>query len=117
MSDHPTSIDDYLARIDEPKRSTLEALRRTIARVVPGAQECISYGLPAFRVKGKVVAGFAAFTDHLAYLPHSGTVLSTLGDELAGYRHTKSSLHLPLDEPPPESLVRRLVEVRLAEIG
>ena len=68
-------IDQYLAALDEPKRSTLEALRRSILEVVPDAEQCISYGMPAFRLQGKVVAGFAAFK-HLSYLPHSGSVLA-----------------------------------------
>lgn len=78
-------VDVYLARLEEPKRSTLEALRRSIRAVVPDAEECISYGMPAFRVVGKVVAGFAAFKNHVAYLPHSGKVLfADLGDALPG---------------------------------
>jgi uncharacterized protein YdhG (YjbR/CyaY superfamily) len=55
-------VDRYLAAIDEPKRSTLEALRTSILEVVPEAEQCISYGMPAFKVGGKTVAGFAAFT-------------------------------------------------------
>ena len=65
---------------------------------------------------GKVVAGFAAFKDHLSYLPFSGSVLGQLGDELRGYTMTKSSLHFRLDRPLPEALVRRLIAVRLEEI-
>lgn len=107
-------VDDYLAGLEEPKRSTLEALRRSIRAVVPDAEEGISYGVPAFRVGGKVVAGFAAFKDHLAYLPHSGEVLAGLGDHLTGYRRTKSSLHFGIDAPLPDDLVRRLVEAKLA---
>src|SRR6476646_12154716 len=84
-------VDAYLAVLEEPKRSTLEALRRSIRAVVPDAEECISYGMPAFRVGGKVVAGFAAFKSHLAYLPQSGKVLHGLGDRLAGYEWTKGS--------------------------
>ena len=68
-------IDAYLAGLDEPKRSTLEQLRRDILAVVPEAEQCISYNLPAFRVDGKVIAGFAAFTHHLSYLPHSSSGL------------------------------------------
>ena len=110
-------VDAYLAGLEEPKRSTLEALRRSIRAVVPDAQECISYGMPAFRVDGKVVAGFAAFKNHLAYLPHSGEVLADLGDALAGYERTSGSLHFPVDEPLPAELVRRLVEAKLAILG
>jgi uncharacterized protein YdhG (YjbR/CyaY superfamily) len=106
-------VDAYLAALDEPKRSTLEALRRSIRAVVPEAEECIAYGMPAFRVGGKVVAGFAAFKNHLAYLPHSGEVLPSLGDSLTGYECTKSSLHFPIDEALPDDLVRSLVKVKL----
>jgi uncharacterized protein YdhG (YjbR/CyaY superfamily) len=74
----------YLAGLEEPKRSTLEAVRRSIQAVVPEAVEGIAYGLPAFRVDGKVVAGLAAFKKHLAYLPHSGAVLAELGDASFG---------------------------------
>ncbi len=110
-------IDDYLAALDEPSRSTLRALRQTILEIVPDAEQCISYNLPAFRVDGKVVAGFAAFKNHLAYLPHSGSVFPQLPDALAGYTHTTGSLHFALDEPLPEPLVRQLIAVRLAQLA
>lgn len=110
-------IDAYLDRLDEPSRSTLEALRRSVLTVVPDAEQGISYALPAFRVEGKVVAGFAAFTRHLSYLPHSGVVLESLSDHLVGYQRTKGSLHFPLDEPLPDDLVRRLVEAKLTLLG
>ncbi len=109
-------VDEYLRGVAEPKRSTLTALRRTILQIVPDAEEVISYGVPAFRVGGKTVAGIAAFKDHLSYVPFSGSALGQLSDELAGYRMTKSSLHFPVDHPLPEALVRKLIEVRLAEI-
>jgi uncharacterized protein YdhG (YjbR/CyaY superfamily) len=109
-------VDDYLLGLDEPKRSTLEALRRTILEIVPDAEQVISYRVPAFRVSGKTVAGFAAFKDHLSYLPFSGSVLGQLADELKGYTMTKSSLHFPVDRPLPKSVVRNLIAVRLAEL-
>ncbi len=109
-------IDEYLRAQEEPKRSTLEELRRTILEVVPEAEEVISYGVPAFRVRGTTIAGFAAFKAHLSYLPFSGSVLEQLAGELAGYTMTKSSLHFPVDRPLPTKLVRRLIEVRLAEV-
>jgi uncharacterized protein YdhG (YjbR/CyaY superfamily) len=109
-------IDEYLLAVDEPKRTTLQALRRTILEIVPEAEEVISYRVPAFRVQGKVVAGFAAFKDHLSYLPFSGSVLEQLGDELRGYTMTKSALHFPVDRPPPKSLVKKLIAVRLDQI-
>jgi uncharacterized protein YdhG (YjbR/CyaY superfamily) len=108
-------VDQYLRGLDEPKRSTLEALRRTILEVVPEAEQVLSYRVPAFRVHGKIVAGFAAFKNHVSYLPFSGSVLRELGDELHGYAMTKSSLHFPVDQPLPDALVKRLLAVRLAE--
>jgi uncharacterized protein YdhG (YjbR/CyaY superfamily) len=110
-------IDSYLAGVDEPKRSTLERLRRDVLDVIPDAQECISYGMPAFKLNGKTVAGFAAFKNHLSYLPHSGSVLSALAADVAGYDATKGSLHFPVDQPLPPVLVRKLVTTRLRELG
>jgi uncharacterized protein YdhG (YjbR/CyaY superfamily) len=108
-------IDEYLQGVEEPKRSTLETLRRTILDVVPQAEQGLSYRVPAFRVDGKVIAGFAAFKDHLSYLPFSGSVLAQLGDELDGYTMTKSSLHFPIDRPLPKALVKQLIKLRLEE--
>ena len=110
-------VDDYLAGVDEPKRSTLEELRRRILAVIPDAEECISYGTPAFRVDGKVVAGFAAFRAHLSYLPHSGSVLSELESDLGDYRRSSGALQFPIDTPLPSPLVRQLIEVRMRQLG
>ena len=109
-------VDEYLRRLKEPKRSALQALRRTIFEIVPEAERVISYRVPAFRVGGKTVAGFAAFKDHLSYLPFSGSVLGQLADELDGYTMTKSALHFGVDRPLPEALVKKLIRARLAEI-
>ncbi|MGD1053290.1 MAG: DUF1801 domain-containing protein [Candidatus Dormibacteria bacterium] len=109
-------IDAYLANLEEPKRSTLGELRRTIHEVVPDAEECISYRMPAFRLHGRVIAGFAAFTNHLSYLPHSGSVLSELADDLAGYARTPGALHFPVDQPLPRPLVEKLIAVRLRQV-
>ena len=110
-------IDSYLRAVEEPKRGTLQALRRTILEILPEAEQVISYRVPAFRVQGKVVAGFSAFKDHLSYLPFSGSVLGQLEDELRGYTMTKSALHFAVDLPLPKALVEKLIAVRLEEIG
>jgi uncharacterized protein YdhG (YjbR/CyaY superfamily) len=112
----PRGIDEYLAELDEQKRTTLQALRKTILGIVPNAEDCISYGMPAFRVDGQVVAGFAAFKNHLSYLPHSGSVLGQLSDDLAGYESTTGSLHFPIDRPLPTKLVRKLIAARRTEL-
>lgn len=110
-------IDGYLAGLDEPKRSTLAELRRTILGIIPDAEQCISYGMPAFKLNGKTVAGFAAFKNHLSYLPHSSLVFTELGDDLAGYVTTKGSLHFSVDAPLPEDLVAKLIAVRREQLG
>jgi uncharacterized protein YdhG (YjbR/CyaY superfamily) len=113
----PNEIDRYLAGLDEPQRSTLEALRTSIMEVVPGAEQCISYGMPAFKVQGKAVAGFAAFKNHLSYLPHSGSVLATLTDDVAPYETSKGSLRFAVNNPLPKRLVKKLVHTRMEELG
>ncbi len=109
-------VDDYLRGVEEPKRSTLQALRRSILEVVPDAEQVISYGVPAFRVHGKTIAGFASFKNHLSYLPFSGSVLAALADQLHGYTMTKSALHFPIDRKPPKALIKKLITVRLEEV-
>ena len=71
---------------------------------------------PAFRVGGKTVAGFAAFKNHLSYLPFSGSVIGQLPNELRDYATTKSSVHFPVDRPLPKALVKKLIDVRLADL-
>jgi uncharacterized protein YdhG (YjbR/CyaY superfamily) len=110
-------VDAYLAGLDEPKRSTLEQLRTAILEVVPDAEQGLSYGMPAFKLGGKTVAGFAAYKHHLSYLPHSGSVLAELGDDVAGYETSKGALKFRVDERLPEPLVRKLVVARLRELG
>jgi uncharacterized protein YdhG (YjbR/CyaY superfamily) len=113
----PNEIDRYLARLDEPQRSTLEELRKSIMEVVPGAEQCISYGMPAFKVQGKTVAGFAAFKNHLSYLPHSGSVLATLPDDVEPYETSKGSLKFAVNKPLPNRLVKKLIHTRMQELG
>ena len=110
-------VDRFLELLPQAHRDTLEDLRATIHQVLPGAGEGLAYGVPAYRVDGKLVAGFAAHAKHLNYLPHSGTVVATLGDVLSGYETTKGSVKFPPGEPLPEAIVRALVDARLAELG
>jgi uncharacterized protein YdhG (YjbR/CyaY superfamily) len=108
-------IDQYLDGLEEPKRSTLAQLRQTITDLLPEAEQGISYGLPAFRVRGKTIAGFAAFKNHLSYLPHSGSVFPQLKDELAGYSTSTGALRFDIGHGLPAPLVQKLIEVRLKQ--
>jgi len=107
-------IDDYLRGIEEPQRSALEALRRTILAIIPDAEQVISYRLPAFRFQGTTVAGFGAFRSHLSYFPFGGSVLSRLAGDLEGFTMTKSALHFDVDRPLAATLVKKLIDERLA---
>jgi uncharacterized protein YdhG (YjbR/CyaY superfamily) len=107
------AIDAYLADVDPKIRSMLQKLRKTIHAIVPGVEECISYRMPAFRHDGKVIAGFAARSTGCSYYPFSGRTLKTLAGEVESYRQTMGALHF--DRPLSAALVRKLLEVRMAE--
>jgi uncharacterized protein YdhG (YjbR/CyaY superfamily) len=108
-------IDHYLDALEEPKRTTLTRLRQAILAVLPEAEQGISYGLPAFKVRGKTIAGFGAFKNHLSYLPHSGSVFPQLKDELKDYSTSSGALHFSIDQPLPAPLVEKLITVRLQQ--
>jgi uncharacterized protein YdhG (YjbR/CyaY superfamily) len=108
-------IDEYLDGLEEPKRATLAQLRETILAILPESEQVIAYNLPAFKVRGKVIAGFAAFKNHLSYLPHSGSVFPELRDELGGYTTTSGSLHFDIEGGLPPPLVEKLIAVRLRQ--
>jgi uncharacterized protein YdhG (YjbR/CyaY superfamily) len=111
----PSTIDDYLKGVPEDRRQALEQLRANIRSVVPNAEECISYRMPAFRVGGEVVAGFLATAKGCSYFPFSGSTLKTLARDISRYHSTKSSLHFSADQPLPIALLRRLLRTRIAE--
>jgi uncharacterized protein YdhG (YjbR/CyaY superfamily) len=109
------TIAEYLASVSGDRRTALEKLRKTIRSIIPKAEECISYGMPAFRLDGRIVAGFSATAKGCSYFPFSGSTLRTLADELEGYDGTKSALHFGPDKPLPAALVRKLLKARIAE--
>jgi uncharacterized protein YdhG (YjbR/CyaY superfamily) len=111
----PATIDDYLKRVPKDRRRALEDLRAKIRTIVPDAQECISYRIPAFRLNGAVVAGFCATAKGCSYFPFSGSTLKSLARDLGRYDQTKGSLHFSSDEPLPTALVRKLIKARIAE--
>jgi len=113
----PKDIDAYLAKVSADKRALLESLRQTIRSIVPDAEECISYAMPAFRVKGGVIAGFLATSKGCSYFPFSGSTLATLASDLRDYGQTKSALHFDAKRPLAKALVRKLIKGRLAEVG
>lgn len=112
----PSTIDEYLKEIPEDRRRALRDLRNMIRSIVPEAEECISYRIPAFRLHGVVVAGFCATAKGCSYFPFSGSTLKALARDLGRYDQTKSSLHFSPERPLPITLVRKLIKARIKEM-
>jgi uncharacterized protein YdhG (YjbR/CyaY superfamily) len=109
------NVDEYLAGLPEPARSTLKRVRAVIRSVVPAeTTEVISYGIPTFKYKQGLVA-FAAFRDHCSFFPMGSSVLDAFKEELKGFRVSKGTLHFPLDRPLPAALVKKIVKARIAQ--
>jgi uncharacterized protein YdhG (YjbR/CyaY superfamily) len=115
MASKPKTIDDYLATLSDDKRAALEKLRKTIRAEAPKAEECISYQIPAFRLNGKMLVGFAATANHCAFYPMSSWTVRAHKDALEDYDTSKGTIRFQADKPLPVSLVRRLVKARIAE--
>ncbi len=112
-----SEIDAYLANVPEPQRSTLESVRLRLRTLLPGADEVIAYGVPAFKVDGVAVAGYSASKKHCSYLPMSGGVLASIADQLDGFTWSKGALKFGVDQPLSEDLLALLVRTRQAEIA
>ncbi len=110
----PKSVDEYLARVPQPARSTLHKMRATSRSVVPSeATETISYGMPAFRHNG-VLVWFAAFSNHCSLFP-TASVIEEFKSELEPYSTSKGTIHFPTDKPLPTTLIKKLVKARVAQ--
>jgi uncharacterized protein YdhG (YjbR/CyaY superfamily) len=110
----PKTVEDYLAAVPEPARSTLQRVRAAVRSALPAdATEGISYGIPAFKYNGPLV-WFAAFSNHCSLFP-GASVIKAFRNELKGYEISKGTIHFPVDRPLPSALVKKLVKMRLAE--
>lgn len=109
------SIEDYLAALPAGRRNVLEAMRRVIQEAAPGAEDCFSFGMPAFRLEGRVLVGYAARSGHLALYPMSGSVVAAFAADLEGFDTSKGTIRFQPGHPLPDGLVRRIVEARIAE--
>jgi uncharacterized protein YdhG (YjbR/CyaY superfamily) len=112
----PKTVDEYLADVPEPARSTLNKLRATIRSVVPAeATEVISYGIPAFKHR-KVLVWYAAFSNHCSLFP-TNAVIEEFKDELKNYTLSKGTIQFPVNKPLPATLVKKLVKARVGRTG
>jgi len=109
------SVEEYLAQIPEPARTTLEKVRTTIRSVVPKeTTEAISYGIPTFHYKRGLIA-YAAFSDHCSLFPLGSSAIEQFKDELKPFRAAKGTLHFPLEKPFPGPLLKKIVKARIAQ--
>jgi uncharacterized protein YdhG (YjbR/CyaY superfamily) len=106
------TIDEYLAQLPTDKRAALQWLRRQIRAAAPDAEECISYGIPAFRLDGTLLVHFGAAAKHCAFYP--GGIVERFAEELAGYDTSKGTIRFPPDAPLPADLIRTIVRAQLA---
>jgi uncharacterized protein YdhG (YjbR/CyaY superfamily) len=111
-----TVIDDYLAGVPAAQRKLLEDLRKEMKRLLPKAEETISYGLPCFKVEGGVVGGFAATKAGGSYYPFSGSTLSVLKKEFVDFSQTKAALHFTAQQPLSKKQIKLLIDTRMKQI-
>jgi uncharacterized protein YdhG (YjbR/CyaY superfamily) len=111
----PKNVDEYLARVPEPARSTLNKIRAIIRSVVPPeTTEAISYGMPAFQYKGPLFA-YAAFKEHCSLFPMGSRVIVEFREELKGFETSKGTIRFPVDKPPTAALIKKLVKARIKQ--
>ena len=111
----PRTIDEYLKQAQPDQRGALEKLRRAILALAPGAEECISYGVPAFRLNGRSLVFFGAWANHCAFYPGSSATLKKFRNELRDFQVSKGTIRFSAGKPLPAALVRKLVKARIAE--
>ena len=111
----PKTIDEYLVNVKSDHRKTLQKLRQTIQTAAPKADECISYGIPAFRLNRRLLVFFGAWATHCAFYPGSSATLKKFRYELRNFQTNKGTIRFSPDKPLPVALVKKLVKTRIAE--
>ncbi len=112
----PKTIDEYLASVNANHRDALQKIREAIHVVAPNAEECISYGIPAFRLNGRSLVFFGAWANHCALYPGSSATLKKFRNELRDFQTSKGTLRFSPDNPLPVALMKKLVKARVAQI-
>lgn len=105
--------DAYIAAQAEGLQERLQLIRNTIRRIAPDAEECISYGMPAFKLHGPLVY-FAAFKNHIGFFP-TASGISNFTSELQDFRYSKGTIQLPHNKPIPTKLIQKIVRFRVTE--
>ena len=110
-----SAVDAIYRKSPLPHRKTMLAMRKTILSIIPEAEEVVSYGMPAFKVNGNVVAGILHAKNHVGYYPFSGSIVKLFQQELKNYSTTKSAIHVPVDKPLSKTLLKKLIRARISQ--
>ena len=109
------TVDEYIAAVPEPARSTLKKVRATIRSAVPPeTTELISYGIPMFKYKG-LLMGYAAFSNHCSLFPMGSSLLKKFASDLEGYSFSKGTIRFSLDKPLPAALLKKFAKARVRQ--
>ena len=111
------SVDEYIASQSEATQAVLKLVRRTVRNAVPGAEEVISYKIPAYKLHGTTVLYFAGLNQHYSLYPANEHLVRALRSELAPYKLSKGTIRLPLSEPVPVKLIERIAKFRAKEVA
>jgi uncharacterized protein YdhG (YjbR/CyaY superfamily) len=110
-------VDEYIATFPEDVQVILQGVRRTIRKAVPGADEVISYQIPAYKLRGARVIYFAGWKEHFSLYPATDLLVKAFKEEIAPYKVSKGTIRFPLSKPVPVKLIERLVKFRAKEAG
>jgi uncharacterized protein YdhG (YjbR/CyaY superfamily) len=110
------TVSQYIARFPRPVQATLKRVRAAIRKAIPGAEETISYGIPAFRLQGRTIIYFAGWKQHYSIYPANARLVAAFRDELEPYEiNNKGTIRFPLTEPVPAKLIEGLARFRAKE--
>ena len=111
----PSNVKKHYMSAPSPHRETMLEMRNRILEIIPDVEEVVSYGMPAFKLDGRVLAGLLANKKHVGYYPFSGSILHLFSEELAKFSTTKSAIHVPVDKPLAKGLIKKLIRARIQQ--
>src|SRR5213078_777988 len=116
MKRNPKTVDEYLASVNSDHSKALQKIRETVHAVAPNAQECISYGIPAFRLNGRSLVFFGAWANHCAFYPGNSVTFKKFRNDLKAFQISKGTIRFSPEKPLPAALVKKLVKARMGEV-